>query len=285
MPIAPYFMHPQTQRPGTSFYKICFISLLLIYVSYFNWRRREEASVVTSLVFRSKVGAGIGTVFSGPAFQEHVIQFKPETVFLVFTKTPKTSSTLASSLIASAYVSAGLPVVNSIGNWSRVGKYAAVHHQPGLQASQIRDIEAEVEKPVLLVLSIRDGKDAIMSAMIAAEQYDSRVNMTFDCALMRNPQQYPNVYWNHIKPGLEELTIRPWAIIRHEHVVKDTCCILAALGLKCIPSLATSHRSRKNLVFSHCRIPEVNISHAKQIDAWNLQLTKSRVLTCCSNIL
>lgn len=255
-----------------------FIAAIVVASVFLLFRTRPDGFSAP----RRRTEITVGTIFSGPLFQRNVIQFRPQDVFLLYTKTPKTSSTFASSMIAGAYVAAGLPVVNSIGGWHSRAKYAAVHHQLDVTPEALKDLEREVGRPVLLVVSTRDGITALQSAAISAQQYDQRKNRTFDCSLLKEPVKYSRRYWEHIQAGLNGTTTRPWAVIRHEHVEEDTCCVLAALGLECQPSLASAHLSSNDLDFSHCVLPEVNASHARQIDAWNEQLMKTRVLKSCS---
>lgn len=245
----------------------------VIFLRYNYWRHGFTAA-------RRGNEATVGTIFSGPMFRRNVIQFRPQDVFLLYTKTPKTSSTFASSMIAGAYVSAGLPVANTMGNFNSRAKYAAVHHQMGVTPAKLRSVEQENGRPVLLVLSTRDGTTALQSAAIAAQQYDETKNRTFDCSLMKNPDKYARRYWDHIQAGLDGAV--PWAVIRHEHVEEDTCCVLAALGLECQPDMATAHVSKSDLDFGHCVLPEVNASDARRIDEWNKRLMDTRTLTDCS---
>lgn len=251
---------------------------IIICVVLFRFHSRHGSLAAT----RRRTEATVGNIFTGPLFQRNVIQFRPLDVFLLYTKTPKTSSTFASSMIAGAYVSAGLPVADSVGNWNLRAKYAAVHHQMGITPAALQDLEAEVGRPVLLVVSTRDGTTALQSAAIAAQQYDQRANRTFDCSLLKEPTQYAIRYWEHIQAGLDSAATRPWAVIRHEHVEEDTCCVLAALGLECQPEMATAHVSKNDLDFGHCVLPEVNASDARRIDEWNKRLMNTRILKKCS---
>lgn len=104
----------------------------------------------------------------------------------------------------------------------------------------------------------------------------------FDCRRMRK-QSDPGFhkYWDYVQAALVKDGVKPWAVIRHEHVMEDICCVLGALGLQCRPENVFSHRSKDELDTSHCNVPEVNATNANLIDIWNKRLN-TRILKECS---
>lgn len=127
--------------------KSLYFLLVIFAVSGISWHSRK-------LGYKR---AGVGT-FAGHLRGDRPIQYRPEDVFLFFTKTPKTSGTVVSSLISAAYESAGLPTVwketDSGTHGLHTAKFASVLHRPGTTPETLRNVEREVRRPVLLVLSI-----------------------------------------------------------------------------------------------------------------------------------
>jgi len=203
----------------------------------------------------------------------------PREVFLLFTKTPKTSSTVAASLIMEAYTRNRIPIANyAIGTNSNVpGTYASICHMP-FSHDAVDRIVRITGKPVLLVVSIRDGYDWLKSFTAKAHTETEKVSRGSYvqkrdlCKRFSPPHsiiRLQTALWTYsrflpvnltnileqnstIKAEQYELTYTPWSVIRHEHVVDDTCELLKRLGMQCNRDAAFGQASRKQIGLEKC---------------------------------
>lgn len=177
----------------------------------------------------------------------------PRDVFLWYTKGEKTGSTVAATLIAHAYEAANLTIVNNrdFVKAGAPGAYAAVCHQT-YSDQLLNELRTLVNRPVLLVVSIREGRDWIISNAFRAERATSRRFKLGGCESLwqgsgkwKGPNNMCKNYSLYV-PASGSNAI-PWWVLRHEHIVEDTCAMLSRLGLVCNPNLATGQVSRKDL--------------------------------------
>lgn len=200
----------------------------------------------------------------------------PRDVFLFYTKTPKTSSTVAASLIMEAYTRYGIPISS---NAAVTDAAADEAHFPGTFASishitftqdRLDNIARITGKPVILVVSIREGRDWLESWVAEANLETAQVGAgTFvedqDICKRFSPENSANkvkgalnTYSSFLPIKLSsyayhyKLTYKPWFVIRHEHVVDDTCDLLKRLGMDCNRAAAFGQASRKQVGLDNC---------------------------------
>lgn len=189
----------------------------------------------------------------------------PEHVFLWYTKGEKTSSTVAATMIGRAYEKAGLAVVNK--------RHAVLEAAPGAYASvshahysdeMLTDLRTAVQKPVLLVVSLRDAEDWLTSQAFRAERLNKGKNIT-GCQQL----DWRNSTCKNYKKYLPVDTDRwkPWWILNHETIVEDTCAMLHHLNLECSLENAIGQRSRKDADASLSDCPRPDLS--KEIECIN----------------
>lgn len=184
----------------------------------------------------------------------------PKDIFLWYTRTPKTSSTVAGNLIAEAYSRYSVPFLNMETDIETgvAGTYASIDHME-FSVERLEKISRTVRKPVLLVVSIREGRDWMISFTVRAQQYTGMKNLTGVDPCKRtklNPTSMVTNYkrnlpeQNATNPNLLEHT--PWAVIRHTDVVDDTCHLLSRLGMKCNRNLRIGQMSRAKIGTDKC---------------------------------
>jgi len=96
----------------------------------------------------------------------------PRDFYLLYSKTAKTSGTVAANLIAYAYEQAGMRIYTHSKRFScaaLAGTYAAAaHYHP--TSAELRELNRCLGKPILFVVSVRDGADWIKSLKAAAHK-------------------------------------------------------------------------------------------------------------------
>lgn len=223
----------------------------------------------------------------------------PRDVFLLYTKTKKTSSTVASSLIMEAYTRYGIPISSDAGE---TGSASDEAHFPGTFASishmrftrdRLDNIARITGKPVILVVSIRDGRDWLKSWIAAAHSETGRVGEGTFVAGKENCERFsPENSFNKIKGALStyssylpiqlssyayhyKLTYTPWFVIRHEHVIDDTCDLLKRLGMDCNREAVFGQASRKQVGLENCTF-NADATVIEGVNKMNQILWKSR---------
>lgn len=168
----------------------------------------------------------------------------PRDVFLWYTRTEKTSSSIVATLISRAYELEGLSVVQNPGDLraAAAGAYASVDHIP-YSDEKFKRLRLDVQRPVLLVVSTREGSDWIASQTFRADRLKS-MNIT-SCDQLLHHEATCKRYSKYL-PGPESYAV-PWWVIRHEHVVEDTCAMLRVLKLPCPKDYALGQHSRSEL--------------------------------------
>jgi len=237
----------------------------------------------------------------GDAFEAASID--PRHVFLYYTRTEKTSSTVAASLIMEAYKRAGIAISNfARGSDAQLaGSYASIGHDP-FNMERVKAIEKRTNKPVILVVSTRDGEDWLESYIARAESETKKVsdggyvNDKNICDKIKSERakwrfgralsQYksylpiytePNANSDKNSSPIEKYTVSytPWAVIRHEHVVDDTCDILKRLGMTCNRKAAFGQASRHDVGLGDCDFKSDPVT-VKNINTINRLLWRSR---------
>lgn len=203
----------------------------------------------------------------------------PRDVFLLFTKTQKTSSTVVSSLIMEAYTRYGIPIANDARQLevATPGTFASIKHRE-FRIEAIGNITKLTGKQVILVVSIREGADWLVSYIAHANRETSKVangsyvprdNLCSRFSPKRSASLVQGAldrYLNYLpvekvagsynpktKMHSFKLSYKPWAVIRHEHVVDDTCELLKRLGMECNRNALFGQASRKDVGYNKCK--------------------------------
>ena len=154
----------------------------------------------------------------------------PRDVFLWYPQGMKTSSTVASTIIARAYERAGLAELSVHGDLlaGAPGAHAGVAHEP-YSDETLEQLQAAVQNPVLLVLSIREGSDWVES--IAYRRDHQRApDFSPTCKETGYGRSTCESYKIYV-PEDDKSVGRAWWVIRHENVIKDTHMhVLCSLG-------------------------------------------------------
>lgn len=229
-----------------------------------------------------------------------VSAINPRDVFLLYTKPKKTSSTVVSSLIMEAYTRHGIPIANDVSplEASIPGTFASIQHRE-FSMETVGNISKLTGKPVILVVSIREGSDWLWShigmahsetreigRMNSTESYAKRADIcdryspkragplvqeSLDKYMKFLPvQKVTDGYNPKSKMYAYKITYTPWNVIRQEHVVEDTCDLLKRLGMECNREAVFGQASRELVGLDKCKFtpdPSVvgNVNKINQI--------------------
>lgn len=242
-------------------------------------KRFKRSNSVIFLLFWTKMALfvylfAVQRTFSRTTLSLHdnyrLAAINPRDVFLFYTATENTSSAVASSLIMEAYKRQGIPVANDARSidGSITGTFASLNHRE-FSVATVEKIVQHTGKPVLLVVSIRDGYDWLKSHIARAETETAKVangsSALHDiCDCFSPPKSTRSIrkalaIYSMFLPvervgGLHgyELTYTPWSVVRHEHVVDDTCALLKRLGMDCNRDAAFGQASREQVGLDKC---------------------------------
>jgi len=178
-------------------------------------------------------------------------EIDPRDFYLLYTKTAKTSGTVAANIIAYAYEQAGLRIYShskQISCEALAGTYAAATHIYPTSA-QLRELNRCLGKPILLVVSVRDGADWYKSLQAAAHMIDVSNSSKPSCITERKfrPNLGKYIIFFPTDDKTRELNYDPWYVLNHTSIVDDTCRMLSVLGLKCDRRVAVGQVSRKEV--------------------------------------
>jgi len=202
----------------------------------------------------------------------------PKDFYLLYSKTAKTSGTVATNIIAYAYEQAGMRIYTHskrISCTALAGTYAAAtHYHP--TSAQLQELNRCLGKPILFVVSVRDGADWYKSLKAAAHTIELSESSKPSCIKERNVspnlRSYSIFFPTDTETGL--LDYDPWYVLNHTSIVEDTCEMLEVLGLKCDRRVAVGQVSRKHIPF--CPGVKLTVDHevAKQINNLNTQICR-----------
>lgn len=200
--------------------------------------------------------------------------FDPRQVFLLYNRTPKTSSSVAASILRNSYVSAGLAIHSGpLNDYTALKGFNGRFEHMGLEPGSIEEIERIIRKPVILVVSTRKGEDWLESASIWASRFthQDKANCTYN-PLTHKVQASYYLKYLPIREN-EELYIIPWRVIRHENVVCDVEGVLNRLGVPVVLEGAVGERSRSSM---DCEPKKANKTEANYMDMMNKKVWTER---------
>lgn len=117
------------------------------------------------------------------------------------------------------------------------------------------------------MLSIREGSDWVESIAYRGD-HQKAPDFSPTCKDVRYGRSTCENYKNYA-PEDDKSVGRAWWVIRHENVIKDTCAMLARMGLECPTELAKGHPSRKSFQdMLNCKKPDMK-KLQKEIDCIN----------------
>lgn len=216
---------------------------------------------------------------------DHYATINPRDVFLLYTKTEKTSSTVATSLIEKAYKRNMIPISHGPNGTTMEifpRSRASLTHRV-FSRNLVEEIERITGKSVLLVVSIREGNDWLKSYIAKAETETMTVRDPIceggkgkhTCDRFLPPKSTERMKWalrdysKYLPVRLTgnacdyEMTYIPWFVIRHKYVVADSCDLLKRLGMKCNRSDILRQCSRKEVGLDDCEFtPNATVINA-----------------------